>query len=85
LGSILFNFYERVCEVLVLILLSRLGRIHEGNHVIQGSSNFLFLLVGWGFELRASCLQSRHSTTLAIPPVPHFVLVILEMGREGVS
>jgi hypothetical protein len=35
--------------------------------------------VGWGFELRALHLQSRHSTTLATPPV-HFALVILEMG-----
>jgi hypothetical protein len=31
------------------------------------------------FELRASCLQSRHFTTWATPLV-HFALVILEMG-----
>jgi hypothetical protein len=38
---------------------------------------FVFL-VGVGFELRASCLQSGCSTTCATPPV-HFALVILEM------
>jgi hypothetical protein len=38
-----------------------------------------FVLMGLGFELRASCLQSRYSTTWATTPV-HFALVILEMG-----
>jgi hypothetical protein len=42
-------------------------------------SLFFFFLVGLGFEVRASCLQSRHSTAWAIPPV-HFALVILEIG-----
>jgi hypothetical protein len=36
-------------------------------------------LVGLGFELRASWLQSKLSTVWAIPPV-YFALVILEMG-----
>jgi hypothetical protein len=39
---------------------------------------FVLFLVGLEFELRASHLQIRHSTTLANPPV-HFALVILEM------
>jgi hypothetical protein len=41
-----------------------------------------FFLMGLGLELRASCLQSRHSTTWNTPPT-HFVLVILE--GEGLS
>jgi hypothetical protein len=39
----------------------------------------LFFLVGLGFELRASHLQSRHTISWATPPV-HFALIILEMG-----
>jgi hypothetical protein len=35
--------------------------------------------VGLGFELRASHLQSRHSTALVIPPV-HFAQIILRWG-----
>jgi hypothetical protein len=34
---------------------------------------------GLEFELRASCLQSRHTTISATPTV-HFALVILKMG-----
>jgi hypothetical protein len=37
-----------------------------------------FILVGLGIKLSASCLQSRHCTAWATPPV-HFALVILEM------
>jgi hypothetical protein len=37
-----------------------------------------FVFGGAGLLNSASHLQSRHSTTRAIPPV-HFVLVILEM------
>jgi hypothetical protein len=40
-----------------------------------------FFPVDWDFELRASCLQSRHSAALATRPV-HFVLVIMEMGSR---
>jgi hypothetical protein len=40
---------------------------------------FFLFLVGLGFELRASHLQSSCSTASATPPV-HFALVILEMG-----
>jgi hypothetical protein len=40
---------------------------------------FCFVLVGLGFELRASILQSRHSTAQAMPPV-HFALVIFGDG-----
>jgi hypothetical protein len=43
------------------------------------SLNALLFLVGLGFELRASHLQSRHPTPWVMPPV-HFALVILEMG-----
>jgi hypothetical protein len=39
---------------------------------------FIYLLLGLGFELRASHLQSRQSASWATPPV-HFPLVILEM------
>jgi hypothetical protein len=39
---------------------------------------WVFFLVGLGFELRASGLQSRLSSTSVAPPV-HFALVILEM------
>jgi hypothetical protein len=39
---------------------------------------FIYFFVGQGFELRALCLQNRHSITWAMPPV-HFALVILEM------
>jgi hypothetical protein len=38
-----------------------------------------FFLVGLVFELRASHLQTKHSTPWATPPV-HFALVILETG-----
>jgi hypothetical protein len=38
--------------------------------------SFFFLLVGPGFELRASLLQSRRITT------SHFALVILEIGSR---
>jgi hypothetical protein len=38
-----------------------------------------FLLLRLEFELRALCLQSRHSTTWLTPTV-HFALDILEMG-----
>jgi hypothetical protein len=40
---------------------------------------FFFFLVRLGFELWASCLQSRHSTTSVTPPL-RFALVVLEMG-----
>jgi hypothetical protein len=40
---------------------------------------FFFFFGGTGFELRASQLQSRCSTTRAIPP-GHFALVILDWG-----
>jgi hypothetical protein len=40
---------------------------------------FFFFFVGLGFEFRALCSQSRHSTAYATPPV-HFALVILMMG-----
>jgi hypothetical protein len=39
---------------------------------------FFFFLVGLGFQLRASGLQSRFSTASATPAV-HFALAILEM------
>jgi hypothetical protein len=39
---------------------------------------FWVFLVGLGFEVRASWLQSRCFTASATPPV-HFALVILEM------
>jgi hypothetical protein len=42
-------------------------------------TNFWGEWVGLGFELRASHLQSRCSTSWTKPPV-HFVLIILEMG-----
>jgi hypothetical protein len=42
----------------------------------------LFFLVALEFELRASCLQRRHSTASAIPLI-HLALVILEMGSEN--
>jgi hypothetical protein len=38
-----------------------------------------FLFFWWAFELRASHLQSSHSTAWATPPA-HFTLDILEMG-----
>jgi hypothetical protein len=37
--------------------------------------------VGLEFEVRALCLQNRHSTTWVRPPV-HFALVILEIGSH---
>jgi hypothetical protein len=43
--------------------------------------SFFFFFVGLGFELGALCLQNRHSTACAMPPV-HFVVVILEMGSH---
>jgi hypothetical protein len=36
------------------------------------------VVVGLGIEFKASHLQSRHSASLATPPV-YFVLVILEI------
>jgi hypothetical protein len=48
-------------------------------HVPYFLGPFFFFPMGQGFELRASHLQSRHSTTWATLPV-HFALVILEMG-----
>jgi hypothetical protein len=44
-----------------------------------GPKALFFFLVGLEFELRASHLQSRHSTTLATPLV-HLTMVILKMG-----
>jgi hypothetical protein len=41
--------------------------------------SFFLFLVGLGFELRLVCLQSRHTTTWATPPI-QFSLVVLEMG-----
>jgi hypothetical protein len=38
----------------------------------------LFFLVGLGYDLKAACLQIRHSTT---PPF-HFTLVVLELGSQ---
>jgi hypothetical protein len=43
------------------------------------SSSIYDWLIGWGLGLRASNLQSRHSTIWATPPV-HFAFIILEMG-----
>jgi hypothetical protein len=40
---------------------------------------FFFFLVELGFKLRALCLQKKHSTACATPPVD-FALVILEMS-----
>jgi hypothetical protein len=40
--------------------------------------SFFFFMVVFGFELRASYLQSRCSNACAIPPVA-FSLVVLEM------
>jgi hypothetical protein len=40
-----------------------------------------YFMMALGFELRASQLQSRHSTPKATLPV-HFALVILEMGSH---
>jgi hypothetical protein len=40
-----------------------------------------FLLVGLGFELRASNCQAKYFTTSATPLV-HFALVILEIGSH---
>jgi hypothetical protein len=47
------------------------------NVIIFDDKGFFFY--GMGFELRASRLQSSHSTTWATLSV-HFALVILEMG-----
>jgi hypothetical protein len=44
-------------------------------------TTFFFYLVELEFTLRASHLQSRHSTVWATPLV-HFSLVILEMGSQ---
>jgi hypothetical protein len=41
-------------------------------------AHFFFSLMELKFELLDLCLQSKHSTALAMPPV-HFVLVILEI------
>jgi hypothetical protein len=43
---------------------------------------FLFFFGGTRFEFRASCLQTRYSTTWAMSSV-HFILVILEMMSFG--
>jgi hypothetical protein len=45
---------------------------------IHYSTLLFFFLMGLGLELRASCLQSRHSTTGPTPPV-YFATGILEM------
>jgi hypothetical protein len=47
------------------------------NEMTSSYLSVLFFLSqwDWGFELRALCLQSRHSTTWGIPPV-HFALII---------
>jgi hypothetical protein len=43
------------------------------------SVTFFFFLVGLGFELRVSPLQSRHSAAWTTPPV-HFALLIFGDG-----
>jgi hypothetical protein len=53
-----------------------LSFIHSFIFKYYAFKNSFFLLVGLGFELRASHLESRHSG----PPV-HFALVILKMGE----
>jgi hypothetical protein len=45
------------------------GTITEPSHF---KASYLFILVGLEFELRASHLQSRSSTTLATPPLKSF-------------
>jgi hypothetical protein len=59
---------------------ARLALNAPSSSITSASNSRIFsFLVGLGFELRASHLQSSSSTTWAMPPV-HFVLVILEMG-----
>jgi hypothetical protein len=55
----------------------------EWKHVLKIYSSvffFFFLMGGTGFELRASCLQSRRCAGVTGVTLPvHFALVILEM------
>jgi hypothetical protein len=50
----------------------------RGSLKLSHNLHFFCCLVHLGFELKASCLQSRNSTL--VPPPVHFSMVILEMG-----
>jgi hypothetical protein len=72
-GTYFPNLYDRKNSSTGLIIL-----LWGGKWINIGKVGRQFF-GGVGFELRALCLQSRHSTVWATPSV-HFGVVILEMG-----
>jgi hypothetical protein len=88
-----FYFFFTLLYIIHLFILALLGPQLKASLTFQASALplepwpkswlklffFFFFLVGLGFELRASNLQSRRYTAWVIPSV-HFALVILEMG-----
>jgi hypothetical protein len=56
-----------------------LAFVHKLSQFLLLATKNLFFFMEPEFELRTLCLQSRHSTAWATPPV-HFGMVILEIG-----
>jgi hypothetical protein len=71
-----FTIWLGQCQMLYIIV--SLNSARDPTYRACQSCLFFFFLVIVGFKLGAMCLQSRHSTTWAKPPV-HFALITLEM------